>query len=120
MAKDEFKDYICEPFCAFYRPGVKEELACGGALALESLLKDRIISPEILSRMKQVRRTDVRRNKALDLTVCNNCDFIGDGCDFSSFGEQSDAEPCGGYILLDLLMAKGLISIKELEKNNDR
>jgi hypothetical protein len=119
MGKNEFKNYICEPFCAFYRSGLKEELACAGALLLEDLLTNRKLSPEILSLMKKERRSAARRNSTLDMTVCAGCDFIGDGCDFQSVVKLPDAEPCGGYRLLDLLMAKGLIPRDEPENKND-
>ncbi len=116
MAKNDFKNYICEPFCSFYRSGLKEELACGGALMLENLLRDHKLSPEILFLMQKERHSTVRRNSILDMTVCAGCDFFVDGCDFKSTVKHPDAEPCGGYRLLDLLMAKDLIPEEEPEK----
>ena len=44
MTKKDFKDYICRPFCMFYKEGQKEEMACQGALVVESLVRQRRIT----------------------------------------------------------------------------
>ena len=41
MRKKHFKEYICRPFCKFFREGEKEEIACLGALVVEEMVKRR-------------------------------------------------------------------------------
>ena len=31
MPKADFKDYVCRPYCSFYKESQKEEMACRGA-----------------------------------------------------------------------------------------
>ncbi len=120
MHKDEFRDYVCEPFCVFYRAGDKEDLACGGALTVKNLVKSRSLSSAVLSGLRKEKHPGPGRNVPLDTTVCTGCAFFAADCDFQSGNEIPDAEPCGGYILLDLLITNGLISLDELVSSNDR
>jgi hypothetical protein len=118
MSKKGFKDYICRPFCAFYRASEKEELACGGALIFEKLVKNRTLSADITYQMNYGSNSHAARNVTLDSIVCAKCDFIGDGCDFQSGNDLPDAEPCGGYKLLDILMKMGAVSLEDLENDD--
>jgi hypothetical protein len=108
MPKHDFSDYICRPFCSFYRQGEKEELACRGALVAERLAASRVIRPSGLpgSGAKEAglwRPTDA----LLETKVCGQCPFRPDGCDFRALDRPDGAEPCGGYILLRMLRARG-------------
>ncbi len=120
MRKHEFRDYICEPFCVFYRAGDKEDLACGGALGVMKLVNSRALSPAVLSRLRLDKSTNFARNATLDTNICAGCPFFAADCDFQSDKEIPDAEPCGGYILLDMLLAEGLVSKEELVNCDDR
>jgi hypothetical protein len=119
MAKRDVKDFVCKPFCSFYREGEKEELMCNGARLLEILLKKGIFSPEATAGVKPGSCLAAVGNTALEEAVCRKCPFRADGCDFQSQAPPADAEPCGGYILLDLLAEKGIVTTDLIAENDD-
>ncbi len=119
MAKKNVADFVCRPFCSFFREGVKEDLLCNGARLLEALVSKGVISPGLISDMKQPPAISVRDDRLLDEAVCAPCPFLADGCDFRAKGQPPDAVPCGGYILLALLAAKGIISMEVLRESED-
>jgi hypothetical protein len=108
MSKRDFQVYICRPFCCFYRPGEKEELACQGALVLERLAAGGVIQPDLLPDGVE-KHTGLWRgdDPFLETQVCGPCPFREDGCDFRAVVRVDDAEPCGGYILLRILRERG-------------
>ncbi len=109
MAKSDIKDFVCVPFCSFYREGAKEELICNGARVVEILLKRGVLSPERLTAMKGRPCPAVRREPALEAKVCGECPFRAEDCDFQSATPPPNARPCGGFILLSLLMVDGAL-----------
>lgn len=119
MAKKDIKDYICRPFCSFYREGVKEELICRGARDVGNLVERGVLRVSELPREKRDFSSPALRNGVLETTVCRKCAFREEDCDFQAEKSPLDAEPCGGYILLFLLMGNGGISIDELTESND-
>jgi hypothetical protein len=116
MAKKDIKDFVCEPFCSFYKEGVKEELICNGARLLEILMAKGMLSPDASGGVKSLPGIDYGRNSPLETAVCRKCPFRADDCDFQSMTPPQNTEPCGGYILLALLAAKGVVSPEELSE----
>jgi hypothetical protein len=120
MAKTEFKDYICRPFCFFFRPGEKEDLACRGALVVERLVADGRLEPSSLPggemRTNGLREAD---DALLEAVVCGPCPFRDGGCDFRAPVRPADAEPCGGYILLRILRETGALTAEDLAEACD-
>jgi hypothetical protein len=114
--KNEFKDYVCRPFCMFYREGRKEDLACQGSEVIERLVKQGRLHPEQLPRDGKIPGKRWQHDAALDAAVCQPCPFKAHGCDFQSESPPPYAEPCGGYIILTLLKERGLLSSLDLEK----
>ena len=114
--KRDFHDYVCRPFCTFYREGEKEELACQGAQVVHSLLKRGLLYPAQLPRGGKTIGARWQHDPALDAAVCRHCPFQAEDCDFQAESPPPYAEPCGGYILLTLLKEKGIIFLKDLEK----
>ncbi len=117
MGKREFKDYICRPFCKFFREGEKEEMACRGARVVELLVQRGGLKPGNLPRHGKDPSLWDKRDTALEKNVCQNCPFYTGGCDFQSPNQPPGSEPCGGYILLSLLKEKGNISVADLEES---
>jgi hypothetical protein len=115
MAKKEFKAFICRKFCIYFKEGSKENLACQGALALEKLLMHDIINISLLSKFSVTPYNGVQHDPDLDETVCAHCSFEADDCDFQSENQKHDADPCGGYRLLQFLKNSGLITREDLE-----
>lgn len=117
MSKAAVQDYLCRSFCSFYRPGDKAELACQGALVLAELLQGGQLNPDDLPGPEaKGRRLWQQEDRALERIVCLPCPFAGDDCDFHSILRSAETEPCGGYLLLQLLRERGTISCAELNR----
>lgn len=116
MSKAAVQSYLCRPFCSFYRAGIKEEMACQGALVLAGLMQRRRLSPEDLPAPREkARRLWREKDEALERVLCQPCPFALDGCDFHSPLRCDTSEPCGGYLLLQLLTDAGTINCAELQ-----
>ncbi len=116
MAKKDVADFVCRPFCSFYREGEKEELICNGARILEILDSRGRFSPWELREVRGVSSLSNEDHHQLEETVCRPCPFFIDGCDFRSDPPPLNAEPCGGFLLLVMLMGKGLIAMEPLKE----
>jgi hypothetical protein len=117
MLKAAFASYLCRPFCSFFRAGDKEEMACQGALVLAELVQRGQLSPEHFpAAAAKERHLWQEEDKALERALCLSCPFALDGCDFHSALRSPETEPCGGYLLLQLLKESGVISCAELNK----
>ena len=116
MSKRDFKDYICRPFCRFFREGEKEEMACLGAKVLEYLVGLGRLNSEDLPRHGKDPHLWAERDGHLRRYLCTYCDFYAEDCDFQSQYPPPGSEPCGGYVLLSLLMEKGMIDIIDLKE----
>lgn len=115
MSKAVVENYLCRPFCVFFRAGAKEEMACQGALVLGELVQRGRLAPEDLPPpAEKERRRWLEEDKALERILCLPCPFAVDGCDFHSVLRSPDTEPCGGYLLLQLLKERGTITGADL------
>jgi len=116
MAKRDIQDFVCKPFCSFYREGVKEELICNGARIVEILMESGVLSSLALWGIEQGSSLSTGGYSQLGEIVCRPCPFLADGCDFRSAEPPVDAEPCGGFILLSLLVGKSTGFMKRLKE----
>ncbi len=116
MDKRDFKDYICRPFCEFFREGEKETLACQGARIVGQLVKRGRLDPDSLPGHKKRPRLWKEYNGTLYTHLCQQCSFRSEDCDFRSRNGPPDSEPCGGYILLSLLKVEGIITSLDIEE----
>jgi len=105
MKSKEYSELICRGFCNFYRPG-KEAIQCGGY----SFLRDNLTPGELRYLCKSSKKAKDRpelpataseEHKTMEGLLCRKCDFLVDGCDFM---DNRSAPPCGGYILVKLLL----------------
>jgi hypothetical protein len=115
MAKKEFKALICRQFCGYFKEGSKEDLACQGALAVEKLLKRDVINISLLSKFSNIPNQGMPHDPDLDEVVCRHCSFEAEDCDFQSKDQKYDADPCGGYRLLQFLRLSGMVTRADLE-----
>jgi hypothetical protein len=113
--KKGFSDYICRPYCVFFREGQKEEMACGGAVTAARIVGARNIPTGEIASLTPEQADMDEKDDLLDALVCRSCPFVIDGCDFRSEEPQADAVPCGGFILLVLLLSRGLIARQDIE-----
>jgi hypothetical protein len=114
ISKTEFENYICRPFCDYFRPGKKEELLCRGAVVVENLVRRQRLFPENFRRLDREEPLTPGQEPGLEAAVCADCPFRAEDCDFKSPHPPADCRPCGGLVLLHRLKNHGLISIPEL------
>lgn len=91
-------ELICGRFCAFYKPGNKEEMMCG---TFDFLARN--LSPGELRRASDLAGPECTfsvDDKIRGL-VCSRCEFAVDGCDFRA---GLDSPPCGGYNIVEALL----------------
>jgi hypothetical protein len=115
MTKKDFKDYICRPFCMFYKDGQKEEMACQGALVVESLVGQRRISMEQVYLSIKDYQLCLKHKDTLTRYVCRQCPFMKEDCDFQSTAPSHDLEPCGGYMVLACLIENRVIDTRDVD-----
>jgi len=99
---------LCLKYCAYYKPGKSEELACRGFRVVERLVQAGratiVESPGEPGNM-QVKEQLIQ-------TLCSVCNFHEHDCDF--FQDRA-SQPCGGFILLAQLLGSGRITIAEIK-----
>lgn len=105
MGKAEFAEYICRPFCGFYKPGAKEDEACGAAEEIWALVQDGRLDPAVWREWSRPERRWTH-DAEVEALLCSTCPFLAEGCDFAA-GEAA-ALPCGGFILFSMLREIGL------------
>jgi len=119
MPKADFKDYVCRPYCSFYKESQKEEMACRGAEVIKNLVMQQLIDPDTLPRFEKNGRLWRNYKKNFAKYICAPCPFRIDGCDFMSeapdTADVERIEPCGGFILLSLLIENDFIDMSSLE-----
>jgi hypothetical protein len=116
MGKKDFNQFVCIPFCAYFREGSKEEFACRGALLVDELLRCGNLRPDALPEPRRDLDFCGKHDVELYALVCRRCPFQKEDCDFQSEEHRHDAEPCGGYVLLSMLKASGDINPAHLEE----
>jgi hypothetical protein len=114
-AKKEFSDFICRPYCVFFREGQKEDMACGGALRVMELIESGLLSIELFPESSGVCGIPDGDPILFEL-ICRSCPFVIDGCDFRLPTPPADAVACGGFALLAFLHNAGMITSDELRK----
>jgi len=116
MAKKDFKDYICRPYCMFFKEGQKEEMACKGAQIAELLFHNKRVNLGKIPNFASDPQIWKKQQAKLEKYVCHKCSFQAEDCDFQSSAPADDMEPCGGFILLACLLESNLIDESALEK----
>ena len=110
---------VCAGYCAFYKPGKDEELACKGFL----VLRDLKLPWDEIDMNGQVKVVHGETMDHLYGILCVQCPFFDDGCDFAAGrrGEtresvRMDATPCGGFLFLGTCIDRGSIDIQVLNQ----
>lgn len=115
VMKKIFIDAVCRPYCMFYKEGQKEEMACQGLQIVNALVERQHLSQESLRLGTKARWLWVKHRRILSASVCDHCPFQAEDCDFQSPLFADGKEPCGGYIVLSLLLENRLINPSILE-----
>ncbi len=101
MKNGDYTELICRRFCTFYKER-DEGPACG----TYDFLRRNLTPGEIESTVRHVRSgKDFPRDKEIKELICEQCDFLADGCDYR---EGLDAPPCGGYAIVHWLLEKSV------------
>jgi len=110
---------VCAGYCAFYKPGKDEELACKGFLVLENLS---LRWNEIASKGRKKMSHDETMDNLFSV-LCVQCPFFDDGCDFAAGRRgrameavRTDAVPCGGFLFLGACIEQGSIDIQAINQ----
>jgi hypothetical protein len=117
MAKTDFKEYVCRPYCTFYREESTEEISCLGAIIAERLVVSGRIDPAEIPALTKAPHLWEKHDEDLGKIVCSRCLFREKDCDFRSDELYEGLEPCGGFILLAHLKENNLIDETDLEQN---
>ena len=102
----------------FFKEGEKEEMACLGARVAERLAATGNFDPcdSALRNGDESAWRDKYRDTLLFEKVCRFCEFRVEDCEHRSDDPPWDAAPCGGLILLAILLERGAISEADLEQ----
>jgi radical SAM protein with 4Fe4S-binding SPASM domain len=108
-------ELVCAQHCSYYKAGQKEDLACQGFKLLQRLADQ---DPATMSRVpaRDEYESENRFPCLLHHILCRSCDFLIDGCDFKDPDHKAQAEPCGGYIVVEQLLGQPLVNENRLLK----
>jgi hypothetical protein len=98
---------ICLKFCAYYKPGKNEALACRGYTVVEQLMRE----GRAIGFQGSERTFDAATAEMLSHKMCKTCDFHEHDCDFML---DRTASPCGGFVLLAQLLGSGVITMRDI------
>jgi hypothetical protein len=107
MNKTDIQSKLCRPFCKYYKPAKKEELACMGFLVIEKLMQEGREIPFEVFKEKMYLLTE----EMLTQNLCVLCPFYEEDCDFV---QHKGSAPCGGFLLLGRLFDTKVISIDNI------
>jgi hypothetical protein len=121
LAKSMFSTY-----CAYYKPAKDEELACRGYTVIQELIGKRIRIPLPEggdSGRKKAGMPGADAELLLIESICQQCPFNENDCDFISYKRLSipvpgnnRVEPCGGFIFLGQLLDGAVIKASDLSE----
>lgn len=111
MAVEEIslRERLCRKFCRYYKPAKDESLACMGYLVIEGLSEG---GREICFPLTDA-RPGASVEKLLAGSMCTQCSFYEDGCDFIQ--GVADASPCGGFVVLGHMLGETALSVDDIE-----
>ncbi|MCL5022228.1 MAG: hypothetical protein M1497_02465 [Nitrospirae bacterium] len=102
---NELREKVCERFCSYYKPSRAGESACLGFLVIQHLAgRDRVIEIPPPGAGQP--------GAAADRELCGYCGYRAGDCDFAA--GIAGAPPCGGFVLIGLLLQKGIVTSAEV------
>jgi len=114
-AEERLERLVCGEHCRFFKPWQEETRRCGGHDWLLRQVQADPATLEALEKLRGVKAPPPLRADALLLrTACTRCDYYPYNCRYRSPTGPDNAEPCGGVLVLDLLLDRDLISPEAL------
>ncbi|MBN1841953.1 MAG: radical SAM protein [Deltaproteobacteria bacterium] len=95
-------ELVCKRYCSYYKPGQKEEMACQGFKAFHDFIESHPANEYFPQEHNNPLQDQYHH--LLHHTLCQYCDFLIDGCDFTDPEHTGQPLPCGGYIAADLVL----------------
>jgi hypothetical protein len=108
MGEIDLRDRLCSRYCPYYKPLIKEELACKGFLVVERCISQGKEIPFIISDKILAAGTE----NTLREHLCLSCPFYESDCDFAQ--QKDGAPPCGGFSLLGILIEASVLTIDNI------
>ena len=108
----ELAAVLCPNFCAYYKPGKNEELACEGFLAVGRLIEK---GQKVPLGKRPPSPSSPASAAGLREVLCRACPFHEADCDFIL--TNGKAAPCGGFVLLSHLLEAGDITLDEIKSH---
>jgi hypothetical protein len=102
---NELRENVCERFCSYYKPDKSGESACLGFLVIQNIA-------EKGSRIRIPPPEKVQPGAAADRKLCEYCGYQAEDCDFAA--GIAGAPPCGGFIVIGLLLQQGIVTTAEV------
>jgi hypothetical protein len=109
MSEINLRDRLCSRYCPYYKPSIKEELACKGFLVVKRFISDGKEIPFI----KADKILDAGTENILREHLCISCPFYESDCDFAQ--HEDGAPPCGGFSLLGILIEASVLTIDNIK-----
>jgi hypothetical protein len=115
MAGKDFVEIVCRKYCSYFKPSKKEDIACRGFIFIENMAKagKDVVTVKTERPAQTGRHREEPEGKSLVENLCPPCSFQEEDCDFAA--EKEGAPPCGGFILLEILLKKGLADIDDIK-----
>ena len=110
MSESNLHEILCSRFCPYYKPSKEENLACKGFMVVERFISEGNEIPFI----KSDKICDIGTEKTLREHLCVSCPFYENDCDFAQ--HEDGASPCGGFLLLGILMEESFVTVDDIKK----
>jgi hypothetical protein len=113
--QERMERLVCAEHCRFFKPWQGESRRCGG----HAWLVERIRADEgMLDALEKLRGAKpvlpLRADSLLLRTICTRCEYYPYNCRYRSPVAPAQANPCGGVVVLDLLLERGLVASEDL------
>ena len=106
---------VCGEFCRYYKPWSDLTARCG---ADDWIMRKAAESPSFLEATEKLRGSrpllPLQTDALLLRTICTRCEHYPYNCNYRDPQRTKAAEPCGGLVVLDLLLARDVISGRDL------
>ena len=104
---------MCERYCDYFKRDREDESVCRGIMALQRLHEAGHVFENFPDRGNEI---DPEIDAIIARSVCAECEWRDADCDYRDTGAGLKASPCGGVVLLALLLAAGEIDKKDIQK----
>lgn len=106
---------VCAEYCRYYKPWATPEPDCGSIQWVTDLVTHDRGALESIERLRGTRPTlPLPHDRVLLRRVCTRCDHYPYACAYRKPDRSTQAEPCGGLIVLDLLLGRKVITSEAL------